>query len=113
MGLTELDYENIGLRIRQFRKSRNFSQEELAEKIGISTTHMSHIENGSTKLSLSVLVDLAVNLDVKTDELLFEFENKDYSTKFAEIFSGCDEYMQNIIIAMAEALKKAMNENKI
>lgn len=49
----------------------NLSQEELAEKIGISTTHMSHIETGSTKLSLPVLVELAENLKVKTDYLLF------------------------------------------
>ena len=49
----------------------NLSQEVLAEKIGISTTHMSHIETGSTKLSLPVLVELSKVLNVKTDSLLF------------------------------------------
>lgn len=66
-----LDYTEIGQRIRKYRKQMNFSQEELAEKIGISTTHMSHIETGSTKLSLPVLVELAKSLNVKTDSLLF------------------------------------------
>lgn len=37
---------------------------------------MSHIETGSTKLSLPVLVDLATTLKVKTDSLLFNEENK-------------------------------------
>lgn len=71
-----MNYVEIGRRIRKYRKQQNLSQEELAEKIGISTTHMSHIETGSTKLSLPVLVDLAVNLNVKTDSLLFNEENK-------------------------------------
>lgn len=66
-----MDYTEIGQRIRKYRKQMNFSQEELAEKIGISTTHMSHIETGSTKLSLPVLVELAKSLNVKTDSLLF------------------------------------------
>ena len=70
-----MDYTEIGQRIKKFRKQQNLSQEELAEKIGISTTHMSHIETGSTKLSLPVLVDLAVSLKVKTDCLLFSESN--------------------------------------
>ena len=49
-----IDYYEIGQRVRKFRKAYGLSQEELAEKIGISTTHMSHIETGNTKLSLQV-----------------------------------------------------------
>ena len=44
-----MDYYAIGQRIRKFRKACGLSQEELAEKVGISTTHMSHIETGNTK----------------------------------------------------------------
>ncbi len=39
-----MDYYKIGQRIRKFRKAYNLSQEQLAEKVGISTTHMSHVE---------------------------------------------------------------------
>ena len=49
-----MDYYKIGQRIRKYRKARQLSQEQLAEQIGISTTHMSHIETGNTKLSLPV-----------------------------------------------------------
>ena len=65
-----MDYYAIGQRIRKIRKARNLSQEELAEKIGISVTHMSHIETGNTKLSLPVFVELSNALEVRTDELL-------------------------------------------
>ena len=53
-----MDYYAIGQRIRRIRKAHGLSQEELAEKVGISTTHMSHIETGNTKLSLPVFVEL-------------------------------------------------------
>ena len=51
------------------------SQEELAEIAGISTTHMSHIETGNTKLSLSVIADIAAALRVSVDDLLYDSPN--------------------------------------
>ncbi len=69
--MTELDYYAIGQRIRKYRKAHSLSQEDLAEKIGISTTHMSHIETGNTKLSLAVLAKLSSVLEVNTDDILF------------------------------------------
>lgn len=65
-----LDYIAIGGRIRTLRKRKNLSQEQLADMVWISATHMSHIETGSTKLSLAVLVDLAEALEVGADEIL-------------------------------------------
>ena len=50
-----MDYNKIGEQIRKIRKAHGLSQEELAERVNISTTHMSHIETGSTKLSLIAL----------------------------------------------------------
>lgn len=67
-----MDYYAIGQRIRKFRKAFGLSQETLAEKVNISTTHMSHIETGNTKLSLPVLVALANALEVRTDDLLYD-----------------------------------------
>lgn len=66
-----MDYYVIGQRIRKTRKAHGLSQEQLAELVGISTTHMSHIETGNTKLSLPVLVSLAEALEVSADDLLF------------------------------------------
>lgn len=53
-----MDYYMIGQKIRKFRKSCGLSQEQLAEEVGISTTHLSHIETGNTKLSLPCLLKL-------------------------------------------------------
>ena len=79
----------IGQKIRKFRKGCGLSQEQLAEKVGISTTHLSHIETGNTKLSLPVFVDIAEALSVQTDELLYDTPSINLSTK-AEILNVLD-----------------------
>ena len=78
-----MDYYMIGQKIRKFRKGCGLSQEQLAEKVGISTTHLSHIETGNTKLSLPVFVDIAEALSVQTDELLYDTPSINLSTKAA------------------------------
>ena len=67
-----MNYYEIGQRIRKSRKALDLSQEELAEKVGISATHMSHIETGNTKLSLEVFAKLVEALGCRADDLLFE-----------------------------------------
>ncbi len=85
-----MDYYAIGQRIRRFRKAHRLSQEELAEKVGISVTHMSHIETGNTKLSLPVLVDLAAVLGVRTDDLLFDAPTTERSAAVDAIVQALD-----------------------
>ena len=82
-----MDYYEIGQKIRRVRKAHGLSQEELAERVNISTTHMSHIETGNTKLSLPVLVDIAATLEVRTDDLLHEDSTVTISTAMDEIAS--------------------------
>ena len=48
----------------------DLTQEALAEKAGLSITHMSNIENGHSKLSLPMAVALANVLSVSVDEFL-------------------------------------------
>lgn len=105
-----MNYEEIGKRIRKYRKLKKLSQEQLAEKINISTTHMSHIETGSTKLSLQVLVDLATILEVNTDDLIFEKKGESTNKKINDILSECDEkqieFIENILKSTKDALDK-------
>lgn len=100
-----MDYYAIGQRIRKIRKAHGLSQEELAEKVGISTTHMSHIETGNTKLSLPVLVALATALDVRTDEMLSDGEFASRGTAVEEIIHILDTCTTQEIKVMKDILK--------
>lgn len=108
-----MDYYAIGQRIRKIRKAHGLSQEELAEKVGISTTHMSHIETGNTKLSLPVFVELAEALDIRTDEMLFDGEFASRSAAIEEIVRILDtcttqeiKVIEDILMATKIALNK-------
>ena len=108
-----MDYFAIGQRIRRVRKAYGLSQEELAEKVGISTTHMSHIETGNTKLSLSVFFDLASALEVRADELLYDETFSERSAALDEIIhvlDSCTTQQIKIIEDIIKAAKRSMNK---
>lgn len=109
-----MDYYEIGQRIRKARKAHRLSQEELAAKIDISTTHMSHIETGNTKLSLPVLVDLAVALDVNCDELLFGSRNQtldDLNSELCQAVEGCSPQQMKVILDTVKAVRFSLTQN--
>lgn len=85
----------------------------MAEKVWISTTHMSHIENGSTKLSLPVLVDLAAALGVSTNEILSGQEKESRGEDYAqvkEILDGCTEKQLRILTEIVRSAKAALDK---
>ncbi len=108
-----MDYYIIGQRIRKIRKAHGISQEELAEKIGISTTHMSHIETGNTKLSLPVFVALSTALDVCADELLNDVSPSNRSASINEIIQildSCTSKQVKILSDLVRAAKISMDK---
>ncbi len=69
--MKELDYARIGMRIRQIRKAKGWSQDELAKKCGISMSFLGHIERGSRIMSMETFVNICGALDAGADELLW------------------------------------------
>ena len=76
--LQEIKY--IGLRIAYFRKLRNLTQADLAEKVSINKNYLSHIESGSANkvLSLPLLIRISKALDVEL-ALLVDLSDLDNS----------------------------------
>ena len=100
-----MDYYKIGQKIRKIRKAHGLSQDELAEKVGISTTHMSHIETGNTKLSLPVFVDIANALEVRTDDLLDNPATATTSASLDEIATVLERCSAQEAKVIADAVK--------
>jgi len=75
-----LEIQYIGLRIAYFRKLRNMTQADLAEKVSINKNYLSHIESGSANkvLSLPLLIRISKALDVEL-ALLVDLSDLDNS----------------------------------
>lgn len=65
-----IDYVSLGREIKKSREKKQITQERLAEKVGLSSTHISNIETAHTKVSLSALVLIANELEESVDDLL-------------------------------------------
>jgi len=66
--------KNIGLRIKELRKQRHLSQEQLSEKLEINQNALSYIETGENFFSAETLERLLNALDVEAVEL-FNFKH--------------------------------------
>lgn len=61
--------EKLGKRIQKLRKELGLTQEEFAEKLNISRTHVGHIEQGRKSPSLKLMEKLSRALKIKVSDL--------------------------------------------
>jgi len=83
-----MNQEKIGKFIYECRKNKNLTQEQLAEKIGVTSKSISRWENGNTMPDYSLLKDLCNELDISINELLSgeEIKESEYMMKAEENF---------------------------
>ncbi|MGN0476166.1 MAG: helix-turn-helix transcriptional regulator [Ruminococcus sp.] len=67
-------YRKLGLNIAYYRKSRGYTQLQLAELLNIDRSHMSAIELATVGVSLDVIFKLCDKLEVKLKDL-FDFRD--------------------------------------
>ncbi len=65
-----MNQEKIGLFIAKCRREKNMTQEDLAEKLGVSNKSISRWENGKTIMDISLFEPLCKELDISIIELL-------------------------------------------
>jgi len=65
-----MNQEKIGKFIAECRKEKNLTQEQLAEKLGVSNKSVSRWENAKTMPDISLFEPLCKELDISFNELL-------------------------------------------
>lgn len=65
-----MDLTLLGNRIRIAREKKGITQEELADRVNISPSHISVIERGVKTARIDTVVRIANELDVSADYLL-------------------------------------------
>ena len=66
----ELDFHAIGSRIKERRQGQGVTQEFIANRLDVNPSHISNIECGRAKPSLTALVRIADTLDCSIDYFL-------------------------------------------
>ena len=109
-----INYNDIGKRIRFHRKSQNLSQEKLAELTDMSTTHISHIETGNTKLSLPAIINIANSLGITVDLLLCDSVNNSsaiYNNELTDLLSKCTPSEIRVITDIVNCTLNSLRKN--
>lgn len=64
-----MDNKRLGLRIRAFRKLKGYTQQDLADRVGISLAVLGAVERGNRRLEDQILDKIAMVLGVGVAEL--------------------------------------------
>lgn len=107
----------LGNRIRECRKEREFSQEILAEKSGVSTNTISRIEGGQMAMSVGILQKIVKALGVDANTLLGIStevnETKIWVSAFSSRVQELKENEQEILKHTMNALIESMEKNRL
>ena len=63
-------FDTISSKIKEKRKSKKFTQEEMSSILNITRTNYNHIENGNVEISLKKFIRICLILDIKPEEIL-------------------------------------------
>lgn len=95
-----MNQEKIGKFILELRREKNMTQQELADKIGVTDRAISKWENGRGMPDLSLMIPLCKELDITINELISgeKIEKKDYQSKLEENILKTIDYTNRRII---------------
>lgn len=111
----ELDYKAIGKRIKIARIQADMTQDDFAVLIDKSNTHTSNIETGTTKVSLTTIVNIANALSVTVDDLLCDnliHAKPQFERDIQQIIDSCDEYEIRVLKETAQAVLAILRSNE-
>ena len=111
-----LDYKELGKRIKEQRLKQHRTQEKLGEIVGVNTSNISHIERAATQVSLSSLVKIANALDTTLDCLvcdsLCSVADLYIEQDISNLLQGCTLAEKQIIKDILITTKKTLKEHR-
>ena len=94
-----IDFNIIGMRLKDARKRKGFTQEQLVEQMGVSIAYLSKIETGKIHINLERLSQICSILDATEGEILNGTSvnsNIYLNTEFSTILRKCNPKQQHL-----------------
>lgn len=97
----------LGKKIREIRKARKLTQEQLAERIDIGTPNISYFETGKFSPSIETLEKIAKALDVEIYQLYMFQPQKSIDEIRTELinFINSDEQTSRLLYKFYKSIK--------
>ena len=106
--MEELNYIEIGKRIKIKRKELNLTQEKLSEIIDVSPSYISEIERGSSICSLATITNIALTLNTSLDYLVLCITTNNADETFKEILKNIPAQNQKLYINLCENIANTL-----
>jgi transcriptional regulator with XRE-family HTH domain len=93
-------------KLKEIRKKQGFSQDQLANAIGVHKSHVSRYERGLALPSIEVAQKIAETLDVSIDQLIFEGSEIGKDRELSKLFekvSLLDEQQKAVVKELLSA----------
>lgn len=103
MNNIKINTSKIGSHIVELRKEQHLTQSALGEKIHISPTHISTVENGGS-YSLNTLITICDGLDARLDYILYGNIRDNNKDNLIDLLNLCSDKDIRILEAVAHTL---------
>lgn len=110
------NYEEMGKRVEQARKEKDFTREKLSEMLDITPRFLYDIESGKKGISVGTLMKIARMLDLSIDYLLFghEYTNHKAPDDLTALIDSCPESKKaHLYSAIKMFIRSVNNTNSI
>ena len=106
--------DQLGDIIKSARKKRNFTREQLSEKVHITVRYLMSIENENKKPSYSVLFQLIRELEISADQIFYPEDAalKTETDQALLLLRRCNTYELHVVMATIRALLEKKQEIK-
>ncbi len=107
--------DRLGKAVRCARKSKNMSQEALAERIGVCKRTIIDIENSSGNPKFTILFPLVRELDIPVQQVFYPESADDSETKLLIIqeLEKCSESESRIVLSVLKSLLPELKHERI
>lgn len=97
--------------VKLYRKQRNLTQLELAEKADLSVDSIKRVERGNRTMALENFLRIADALDVSVSYLLYESLNKiPVTERIQNVLNGKSEKQQEYLIHILEEMAGGLDK---
>ena len=82
--MNQIDYENLGYRMKELRIKMKLTQAEVAKALNVTPGYISNVENNRTAMSLRILIYYARLLNISLDSLIGRIDSEYRETARSE-----------------------------